>query len=113
MGVGGSKFYPRNKIRISSVNNSVNQKLHEVLPGFIFDEIMLAVGLEHLDTCRLVCKEWNKMIMRKLRAMRDYPSKKWGNILERRIEKCWGPGKYPSDKMISHVKTLGKTIQNT
>ena len=108
MGLGGSKFYPRRKTGKSFVNNSVNQRLHEVLPDLIFDDIMLAVGPEHLNTCRLVCREWNKMIMRKLRSVRDYPSKKWGNILERRIEKCWGPGKYPSDQMISHVETLGK-----
>ena len=107
MGVGSSKFNPRHKTRKSLKNNSANQKMHEVLPDFIFDEIMLAVGPEHLDPCRLVCREWNKRIMRKLRSLRDHPSKKWGNILERRIEECWGPGKYPNDKMISHVKTLG------
>ena len=110
MGVGGSKFYPRHKARKSFKNNSLNRKMHEVLPNFIFDEIMLAVGLEDLDACRLVCREWNRMIMRKLRSMRDYPCKKLGNIIERRIEICWGPGKYPSDKMISHVRTLGIQI---
>ena len=105
MGVVSSKLYPRNKYR-----RFVNQDWSEALPDHIFEEIIFFISLEsleNLDTCRLVCKEWNKRIMTKLRAIRDHPSEKWKSILEKRIQKCWGRGNYPSDKMISHAKTLG------
>ena len=109
MGVVSSKLYPREKDR-----RSVNQEWSEALPDHIFEEIIFFIfleSLENLETCRLVCKEWNKRIMTKLRAIRDHPSEKWKSVLEKRIQKCWGPGNYPSDKMISHAKTLGIHIQ--
>ena len=106
MGIVNSKLNPRLKYRKSSVN----QNWSEALPDHIFEEIMLMIGLqslENLDTCRLVCKKWNIIIMKKLRAIRDHPIEKWRAVLEKRIEKCWGPGNYPSDNMISHARTLG------
>ena len=72
---------------------------------------MLMIGhssLESLDRCRLVCRTWNAMIMNKIW---ENPTKKWGIIIQRRIERSWGIQKriyYPSDKQISHAKFLGK-----
>ena len=79
-------------------------------PG-IFEEIMLNVAhgsLEDLDNCRLVCRTWNEMIMNKIW---ESPTKKWGTIIQRRIESSWGWGNqdyYPSDEKISWAKLLGK-----
>ena len=108
MGIVNSKLNPIHKNKYKE--SSVNQNWSKALPDHIFEEIMLMIGLqslENLDTCRLVCKEWNKIIMKKLRAIRDHPNEKWRAVLEKRIKKCWGPGNYPSDKMISHAMTLG------
>lgn len=113
MGIANSKFNPRLKYRKSVLTE--DQTWSQTLPDHIFEEIMLMIGLEsleNLDTCRQVCKEWNQRIMKKLRAIRDHPNEKWGTILRNRIEKCWGPGNYPSDRIIMHAKTLGIEIQN-
>ena len=75
----------------------------------IFEKIMLIVGLdslESLDNCRQVCKTWNTMIMNKIWKN---PTKKWGTIIQRRIERSWDDEHYyPSDKKISQAKLLGK-----
>ena len=113
MGIADSKFIHRLKYRKSVLTEDQNWK--EAFPEHIFINTMLMIGLEsleNLDTCRLVCKEWNRRIMRKLRAIRDHPNEKWGTILKNRIEKCWGPGNYPTDKMIMHAKALGMKNQN-
>ena len=77
-------------------------------PG-IFEEIMLMIGLdslESLDSCRQVCKAWNTMIMNKIW---ENPTKKWGPIIQRRIERSWNIQNYfPSDEKISKAKFLGK-----
>ena len=76
-------------------------------PG-IFEKIMLMIGLdsiESLDICRQVCRAWNTMI---LNLIWENPTKKWGTIIQRRIEKCW-ENLFPSGEKISHAKYLGKT----
>ena len=73
----------------------------------IFEKIMLMVGLdslESLDNCRQVCRSWNAMIMNKIW---ENPTKKWGEIIWRRIEKSWDDY-YPSHRKISQAKLLGK-----
>ena len=75
----------------------------------IFEKIMLMIGLdslESLDNCRQVCKTWNAMIMNKIW---ENPTKKWGTIIQRRIERiCNDQNYYPSDDKISQAKLLGK-----
>ena len=65
-----------------------------------------------LDNCRQVCREWNVMIKR---SVWQKPNKEWGTITKSMIEKHWSldPGSFPSDKMISHAKGLGKFNTNT
>ena len=79
------------------------------LPALILEEILLMVGhssLETLDSCRQVCRAWNGMIMRNIW---EYPNKKWGRIVQRRIERSWAiQDSYPSDKQISQAMLLGK-----
>ena len=109
MGIANSKFNPRLKYRKSVLTD--DQTWSKTFPDLIFEEIILMIGLESLedlDTCRLVCKEWNRRIMKKLRAIRDHPIEKWRTVLKKRIEKCWGPGNYPSDRSILLANTLGK-----
>ena len=64
-----------------------------------------------LDNCRKVCRDWNVMIWR---SVWKKPNKEWGIITKSMIEKNWylDPGFLPSDKMISHVKGLGKSKKN-
>ena len=75
---------------------------HMMRHPVIFEEIMLMVGLdslESLDICRLVCRTWNAMIMNKIW---ENPTKKWGTIIQRRIERSWdNQDYYPSDEKIS------------
>ena len=86
-------------------------------PG-ILEKIMFMIGLEslecddsfenldNLDICRQVCKAWNALLMSKIW---ENPTKKWGTIIQRRIERSWGnKNYYPSDKKISQAKSLGK-----
>ena len=77
-------------------------------PG-IFEEIMLIIAhgsLVDLDNCRLVCRTWNEMIMNKIW---ENPTKKWGTIIQRRIERIWeDKDYYPSDDKISQAKLLSK-----
>ena len=84
-------------------------------PG-IFEKIMLMIGLDclkSLDNCRQVCKTWNAMIMNNIW---ENPTKEWGTIIQRRIEKSWDNQvytyywfyHYPSDEKISRAKLLGK-----
>ena len=79
------------------------------LPVLIFEEIMLIIGhdnLESLDSCRQVCRSWNTMIMNKIW---ENPAKKWGTIMQRRIQRSWeDKNYYPPDKQISWAKLLGK-----
>ena len=61
----------------------------DFLPPEIFDHIMFILGSdspESLDTCRLVCREWNKKIMN---SLWENPCKKWGAIIGRRFEDTW------------------------
>ena len=63
-------------------------------------------SLEDLDNCRLVCRTWNEMIMNKIW---ENPTKKWGTIIQRRIERIWErQDYYPSDDVIYQAKLLGK-----
>ena len=78
-------------------------------PG-IFEKIMLMIGhdsLESLDNCRQVCRTWNNMIMNKIW---ENPTKKWGTIIQRRIERSWeklaGRNRFPSDEKITQAKLL-------
>ena len=77
-------------------------------PG-IFERIMLMVGvycMDSLDICRQVCRSWNAMIMNKIW---ENPTKKWGAIILRRIERSWNNQDcFPSDEKISKAKLLGK-----
>ena len=70
---------------------------------------MFMIGLdsiESLDNCRQVCKTWNAMIMNKIW---ENPTKKWGTIIQRRIERSWKrQDYYPSDDEIYQAKLLGK-----
>ena len=70
-------------------------------PDLILEEILLMIGhssLETLDSCRQVCRAWNDMIMRNIW---EYPNKKWGRIIQRRIERSWTiQGNIPSAKQI-------------
>ena len=75
-----------------------------------------------LENCRRVCRDWNEMIKRSVWLK---PTKEWGIITKRMIEanwipwnwkkgvrsvhKKWLPGGYPTEKMISHAKGLGKS----
>ena len=73
----------------------------------IFEEIMLSIAhgsLEDLDNCRLVCRTWNEMIMNKIW---ENPTKKWGTVIQRRIERSWGKH-FPSDEKMSKAKLLGR-----
>ena len=77
-------------------------------PG-ILEKIILIVAhgsLKDLDNCRLVCRTWNEMIMN---MIWENPTKKWGTIMQRRIQGSWeDKNYYPSDKQISWAKLLGK-----
>ena len=78
------------------------------LPDLVFNDVMLIVGhqsIEDLDSCRQVCRTWNAMIMNKIW---ENPTKKWGTVIQRRIERSWGPENYPMDKNITYAKSLGK-----
>ena len=96
---------------ISDMASSYNHDwliLHH--PG-IFEEIMLMVGLDNIETldiCRQVCRKWNSMIMKKIW---ENPTKKWGAIIQKRIERSWeDQNNLPSDKLISRAKLLGEQI---
>ncbi len=76
-----------------------------VLPDFIFNEIMLMIGLESLESlhrCRQVCKTWNEKIMRNIWKN---PSKV--KMIQTATEESWSFEKFPTDEEISHVKWLG------
>ena len=67
-------------------------------PG-IFEKIMLMIAhgsLEDLDKCRLVCRIWNTMIMN---LIWENPTKKWGSIINRRIQRSW-ENLLPSDEIL-------------
>ena len=69
------------------------------MPELVFDDIMLRIGLNDLESlhrCRQVCKSWNDRIMRNIW---ENPSKR--NLIKTRIEKDWGPGMIPSLEEIS------------
>ena len=109
---------------ISDMASSDTQDWQLVRHPGILEKIMLMIGLEslesddsfesldsrRLDICRQVCKAWNAIIMNKIW---ENPTKKWGMIIQRRIERSWDIMNniryyYPSDKQISRVKSLGK-----
>ena len=81
-----------------------------------------------LDICREVCRDWNKIIKKRVWLS---PNKEWGMITKRMIERKWvpstceicireylectcqgNPRSFPSDQMISHAKGLGKRKKN-
>ena len=70
---------------------------------------MLMVGhdsLESLDSCRLVCRSWNAMIVNKIRGN---PTKQWGPIIRRRIGRSWDTKDYyPTDRLVARAKLLGE-----
>ena len=78
----------------------------------IFQEIMLMIAhgsLVDLDSCRLVCRTWNEMIMN---MIWENPTKKWGTIIQRRIQRSWeNQDYYPSDGKISRAKLLGNKMK--
>ena len=69
--------------------------------------LIIAHGsLVDLDNCRLVCRTWNEVIMN---MIWENPTKKWGTIIQRRIERSWDDQNYyPTDEKISQAKLLGK-----
>ena len=72
----------------------------------IFDEIMMMVGLDSLESlhkCRQVCTAWNAMIMQNI-----WESHNKRNIFKIRIKRNWGPEAFPSVEDISHARWLGK-----
>ena len=78
------------------------------LPDLVFNDVMLIVGhqnIEDLDSCRQVCRAWNAMIMNKIW---ENPTKKWGTVIQQRIERSWGPENFPSDEKITYAQSLGK-----
>ena len=85
----------------------------ENIPHEIWDKIFLyAVAGEKstdaaktLISCRLVCRDWAVMIKK---FVWQSPTKKWGILTEAMIEKTLSSGFWLSDKMISHVNSLGK-----
>ena len=54
---------------------------------------------ESLDTCRLVCREWNKKIMR---------CKKWGEIIGIRFEDSWG---WVEEKFLIKEEKIYKALE--
>ena len=61
-------------------------------------------NMESLDNCRLVNRTWNEMIMN---MIWENPTKKWGTIIQRRIQRSWGDQEYyPSDEKITQAKLL-------
>ena len=74
----------------------------EKLPQEIFEEILLMIPPEHLNTCKLVCSDWHAMIKKNLW---ESPSKRWGPIIKARIERSWREV-LPSDEKIAHAKML-------
>ena len=89
--------------------SSDNQDWLMLRHPLIFDKIMLMIALdslENLDSCRQVCRTLNAMIMN---MIYENPTKKWGTIIQRRIEISWDiQFYYPSDLLISRAKMLGK-----
>ena len=106
-----------------------------MLPPEIWNKILYfafsaQAGLDTLENCRMVCREWNEIIKRNVWLS---PSKEWGIITKRMIEEKWvprncqhgnrnsseykckcrlcrcpgSPRSFPSDYMISHAKALG------
>ena len=78
----------------------------------ILENIMLMIGhtsLESLDICRQVCTAWNAMIINKIW---ENPTKKWGTIIQRRIERSLRIKEYfPTDKQITRAELLGNNFR--
>ena len=73
---------------------------------FIFEKIMMMVGLSSLESlhrCRQVCTTWNAMI---LQNIWESPSRR--NIIKMKIEKNWNSEMFVFDADISHAKWIGK-----
>ena len=73
---------------------------------FIFEKIMMMVGLSSLESlhrCRQVCTTWNAMI---LQNIWESPSRR--NIIKMKIEKNWNSEMFVFDVDIYHAKWLGK-----
>ena len=85
----------------------------KMLPPEMWNKILYHafIGREGPDTvtlenCRKVCREWNEMIWR---SVWKKPNKEWGIITKIMIKKNWVCGSFPSNKMIAHAKSLGKS----
>ena len=85
-----------------------------LLSGYdlVLENIMLMIGhtsLESLDICRQVCTSWNSMIINKIW---ENPNKKWGTIIQRRIERSLRIQEFfPTDKQITRAKLLGNNFK--
>ena len=103
----------KDKVNQTEMSSTDNQVWLLTRHNLIFEEIMLMIGhssLESLDSCRQVCRTWNDKIMDKIW---ERPTKRWGSIIQRRIERSWGGYRdFPSNEKISKAKLLGKQTQN-
>ena len=75
------------------------------LPGLIFSDIMMMVGLESPESllrCMKVCSQWNAMILRDI-----WENKSKKRIMKERFERSWGPDMLPTYEEISNAKWLG------
>ena len=94
----------------ASLGHGLNETFQKVmawvtLPEPLFSDIMMMIGLESLESlhrCRQVCSKWNEMILRDI-----WESKSKKKVMKERIERSWGPDKFPTDEEISHAKWLG------
>ena len=101
-----SVLRPKISSKMSSASDNQDWQILPVVYSGIFEKIILNFGDddESIDSCRQVCSSWNNMLKRKLK---QFPSKKWGPIMQRRIEKSW-LNFLPSAERISYAKSLGK-----
>ena len=79
------------------------------LPLEVFDHIMFllsslynSLNYTSLMNCRLVCKDWNKKIMR---SLWDHKNKKWSAIIGKRFKQSWKI-KLPTEKTICKAEEL-------
>ena len=86
----------------------------EKIPHEIWDKIFLYAvagekssdAVDTLICCRLVCRDWAVMIKKFVWLS---PTKEWGILTEAMIRRTLSAGFWLSDKMLSHVTSLGKS----
>ena len=74
-------------------------------PG-IFSDILMIVSLERPEKIfkwRQVCQTWNKVILHDILGTEAEDKKR---ILRERIQRNWGPGRFPSEEEISLARML-------